>query len=238
MVVARAAEWLSRVRGKGAPANASIGLNVCLTGLASRGYAPACVLDIGAGSGHWTKEALRVWPKARYVLFEPLRERQAALEELRNLHSNVDYILAGASDGPGRLSLGIYPDRLDESSFCYDGPENRAVDMVTVDDLMRQGRFPQPQFIKIDVQGFEIKVLTGAAAAMAACDLILMEMHFYRFAPSMVLLHEVIDWMARRNFLPYEVVEVLRRPYDGAMGECDMLFARKDHRLATTARWL
>jgi FkbM family methyltransferase len=176
VVVTHAPKWLGHITGTGIPANTRIGLNACLPGLASRGYTPECILDIGAAAVHWTKEALWVWPKARYFLFEPLSERQAGLEKLRRLHPNVDYILAGAADGPERLSLGVYPDRLDESSFCYGGTENRTVNTVTVDDLMRQSRFPQPQFIKIDVQGFEIKVLTGAAAAMVACDPILMEM--------------------------------------------------------------
>ncbi len=236
-MVTEVRQWLGHFTGTGTPPNARIGMDVCLKGLASRGYAPDCVVDIGAAAGHWTKRALRVWPKSRYFLFEPLRERQAPLEKLCSLHPNVDFILAGAADRPQQLSLGVYPDRLDESSFCYGGAENRTVDTVTVDDLMRQGRFPRPQLIKIDVQGFEIKVLTGAAEAMAACDLILMEMQFYRFDSSMVLFHETVQWMVERNFLPYEIVDVLRRPYDGAMGECDMLFARKDHWLAATARW-
>ena len=236
-MVTQVRHWLGHISGTGAPPNARIGMRVCLKGLASRGYAPECVLDIGAAAGHWTKLAMRIWPKAHYFLLEPLRERQVALEKLRSQHSNVDYIMAGAADRPQPLTLGIDPDRLDVSSFCYGGKENRTVDTVTVDDLMRLNRFSQPHFIKIDVQGFEIRVLTGAATAMAACDLILMEMQFYRFDPSMILLHETVQWMADRNFVPYEIVDVLRRPYDGAMGECDMLFVRRDHWLATTNRW-
>jgi len=230
-------EFLGRLIGARAPASTRIGLDACLAGLASRGYTPSCVVDIGAAAGHWTKAALRVWPNATYFLFEPLRERQTALDEIHRAHPNVDYILAGAAERPGQFSLGVYPDRLDESSFCYPGTENREVEAVTIDDLMRLGRFPQPQFMKADVQGFEIEVLKGAVAAMRSCDLILLELQFFRYAAGMPLLHESIQWMAERNFIPYEIVGVLRRPYDGAMGECDMLFARKDHWLAAKPTW-
>ena len=40
-----------------------------------------------------------------------------------------------------------------------------------------------------------------------------------------------------RGFQPYEIVDVLRRPYDGAMGQCDVLFCRRGHWLSAQQRW-
>lgn len=237
MVVERFRRILQRRTSEVAPSvEAPLGMLSCLEGLARRGYTPQCVLDVGAALGEWTGMTIRVWPQARYFLFEPLAERKAALEKLHKSHPNVEYILAGASDLPGRLSIGI-SDNLYASSFAYPGAENRAVEVVTVDDMMRQGRFPPPQFMKLDVQGYEFKVLQGAAEAMRNCELILMEMQFFRFAPDMLLLHEGIQWMAARDFIPYEFADFLRRPLDGAMGQCDMLFVRKGHWLVASNRW-
>jgi FkbM family methyltransferase len=212
------------------------GMFPCLKGLTLRGFRPECVLDIGAALGEWTDMALRFWPEARYFLFEPLRERQEALDKLRCSHPNVDYILAGAADSPKQLSIGV-SSNLYESSFAYPGPQNRIVEVVTVDQLFRDGRFPQPQFMKLDVQGYEFKVLAGAAETMRECDLILLELQFFRFAPDMWLLHEAIQWMAERGFRPYEFVDFLRRPYDDAMGQCDLLFARAGHWLVSSNSW-
>ena len=212
------------------------GMYPTLKGIASRGYKPACVLDIGAALGEWSRMAMQFWPEARYFLVEPLLERQPALDELCRTHSNVDYILAGAADAPGRRSIGVM-ENLYASSFAYPGKDNRPADVVTIDDLFREGRFPQPQFMKLDVQGYELKVLQGAVTAMPGCDLILLELQFFRFTPEMPLLHEAVDWMAARDFYPYEFVDFLRRPYDGAMGQCDLLFARKDHWLLRSNRW-
>jgi FkbM family methyltransferase len=223
----------AKAAGHGAP---QFGMSSCLSGLAARGFKPECVLDIGAALGEWTRMALGFWPEARYFLFEPLEERKPALDRLREEVPSVGYILAGASDAPARLSIGLSAN-LYESSFAYPGPQNRLVDVVTLDALFRDGRFPQPQFMKLDVQGYEFKVLQGAAETMRACDLILLEMQFFRFAPEMLLLHEGIAWMTARGFVPYEFVDFLRRPLDGAMGQCDLLFARAGHPLVGSNAW-
>jgi len=208
----------------------------CLQGLKDRGFVPNSVLDIGAALGEWTTMAMRFWPEARYFLFEPLKEREAALNKLRADYPNVDFALAGAADRPGRLSLGV-SSNLYTSSFAYPGEDNRGVDVVTVDDLFREGRFPQPQFMKLDVQGYEFKVLEGAAETMRHCDMILLELTFFRFAPEMKLLHEAIQWMVERGFRPYEFVDFLRRPHDGAMGQCDFLFIGEGHPLLSSSAW-
>src|SRR4051794_32144621 len=39
---------------------------------ASHGFEPAVVFDIGACVLHWTNEAQRIWPDARFVAFEAM----------------------------------------------------------------------------------------------------------------------------------------------------------------------
>ncbi|WP_442936438.1 FkbM family methyltransferase [Nostoc sp.] len=95
----------------------------------------------------------------------------------------------------------------------------------------------QPHFIKIDVQGYELNVLSGAKKVLKSSDLILLELQFFRFSSEMILLHESIAWMNEQNFQPYEIVNVLRRSLDNAMGQCDILFIRKDHWLLKSQNW-
>ena len=44
-------------------------------------------------------------------------------------------------------------------------------------------------------------------------------------------------WMVEQGFIPYEIVDILRRPLDGAMGQCDILFGRVGHPLLADNRW-
>jgi FkbM family methyltransferase len=216
--------------------NQKIGMEICLKGLAKREFIPDVVLDIGAATGQWTRLALKHWPRARYFLIEPLEERQAELDRLRQEHPNVSYVLAAAGAGAGQLPFGILPDQLDGSSFLY-GNVFRTVSVMAVDDLLQSATVEQPQFMKLDVQGYEMEVLRGASRTLKSCPLVLLELQFFRFTPSMKLIHESIEWMAEQSFRPYEIVDILRRPYDGAMGQCDILFVQENHWLASNNNW-
>lgn len=214
-----------------------ISMGLCLNGLAARGFLPNVVLDVGAATGQWTRLALKCWPKSRYFLIEPLEERNEQLAALHQENENVSYILAAAGASSGTQPMGILPDQLDGSSFLY-GETFREVPVITIDELLTTGKIEQPDFMKLDVQGYELFVLSGGAMAMRNCPLVLLELQFFRFAPAMSLVHESIAWMAEKGFRPYEIVDVLRRPLDGAMGQCDILFVREDHKLAIDNRWL
>lgn len=212
------------------------GMEATLAGLARRGFHPASVIDVGAAAGLWTELALRHWPDARYLLVEPLHERRAVLDALAGAHPNVRYELAAAGAAAGRLSINVAPD-LFGTSFLYEGVEAREVPVVTVDGLVGEGKLAPPNFIKLDVQGYELDVLAGAARAMESCELILMEVRLFRGRPGMPMLHEAIAWMVERGFRPYELVDVLRRPLDGAMAQCDVLFAREGTALLDVEGW-
>ncbi|MHC5611057.1 MAG: hypothetical protein ACYTXA_08560 [Nostoc sp.] len=56
-----------------------VGMDLCVKGLAQRGYSPKVVLDIGAAQGSWTKLAMQSWPDAEYFMIEPLEERLPSL---------------------------------------------------------------------------------------------------------------------------------------------------------------
>jgi hypothetical protein len=43
--------------------------------------------------------------------------------------------------------------------------------------------------------------------------------------------------MSERGFIPYEFVDFLRRPLDGAMGQCDILFIKRNHQLVSNPVW-
>lgn len=214
-----------------------IGMGACLRGLKSRGFNPRIVFDIGAAKGEWTKLALRYWETAQYTLFEPLIEREADLSNLRDKHTNVNYILAALGTKTEETELGVNKDNLYSTSLMFKGSEIRKVPQCSIDDLVRDRKVLQPDFMKIDVQGAQLLVLEGAKQTIKSCSLILLEVPFYRFSQNHSTFHEYIAWMAQNQFIPYEIVDVLRRPVDGAMGQCDLLFCRDGHRLMSDRRW-
>jgi FkbM family methyltransferase len=216
--------------------DSGIGMDATLSGLKQRGYVPRVVYDVGAADGSWTRKAMTYWPDSTYVCFEPLAERKKELDALQA--SRPGQILVescGIGDADGELAMGV-TDFLWDSSFAYSGSSARTVPVRRLDSLIASGT-PLPSFIKIDVQGFEKRVLDGGQAAMRHADLILMECTFFAFCDDMRTLDVTIGYMAASNFIPYEFVDYLRRPLDGAMGQCDILFIRKDHPLVSKKQW-
>jgi FkbM family methyltransferase len=213
------------------------GMRAALAGLRDRGYQPEVVYDIGAADGGWTREALQIWPLAKFVCFEPLAERRAALDTLvAERRGQVSLQPVGVGDADTELSLGI-TDFLWDSSFAYSGKSARKVAVRRLDSLLDEGAIPRPSFVKIDVQGFEMRVIAGGADTFSGADFVLMECNFIAFCDDMRTLDESIRYMSERGFVPYEFVDFLRRPLDNAMGQCDILFARRGHALVSDRRW-
>jgi len=213
------------------------GERLALRGLRERGYSPRVIFDVGAAVGSWTRMALEYWPTAEYFLFEALAERKPDLDRIAvESGAKVNVVIGGVGKEDGILTLGI-TDSLFDSSFAYAGSASRQVECRRLDSLYRQGKVRKPAFVKMDVQGFELNVLEGSREVFSDCSVVLMECQFFAFCESMNTLDRTIAFMSAYGFVPYEFVDFLRRPLDGAMGQCDLLFVRRGHWLVSDKRW-
>jgi FkbM family methyltransferase len=138
------------------------------------------LLDCGANVGMYTIFAAVV-RRARVYAFEPESQNYALL--CRNIVGNnlSDRVTAW----PCALSNEMKFDRIHLSEFaaggsCHSFGDNRDFQLkeaafpfvqgsiaTTVDKLVADGVMPSPNHIKIDVDGFEHRVIQGAAASLA-----------------------------------------------------------------------
>src|SRR5580704_14789124 len=72
------------------------------------GLQVSTVIDVGASDGIWSRQAQPFFPMAKFLLFEPLAERQAALEQLRKTH-RFDFVPAAAGAEKGAVAFAIDP---------------------------------------------------------------------------------------------------------------------------------
>ena len=214
------------------------GMELALRGLAQRGYNPDVIFDVGAAEGAWTRLAATVWPRSKFVCFEPLKEREEPLNRLAaDMPGQVQNLFVGLSSEDAEQAMGV-AGGLWASSFAYGGDSERRLPVRRLDGLIADGVIPSPSFLKIDVQGFELRVLEGARQhSLASVDFILMECQFFAFCEDMRTLDVTFAYMSDLGYVPYEFVEFLRRPLDGAMGQCDILFAKRGHQLTSDNRW-
>ncbi len=185
------------------------------------------VIDVGAAAGHWTRLALNYFPKARYLLIEPLDERRAELIALHAEHANIEFVSAVAGGECGESFLQVSKRHLDRSGvYDQSGATGRKVPMTTLDFEIGNRALPPPYFLKLDTHGFELPILRGATAMLERTELVMAEVYNFEIASGCLRFPEFCACMEKSGFLPCDVVDPLRRPGDLFLWQMDTLFAR------------
>ena len=204
-----------------------LGMQTTLRGLAHRKFSPKTILDIGASNGRWTRECIEYFPDSNYFLIEPMEEHHQALVALSKENPRISFEIAAADTASGKIvELGISPDQAGSSLHQPTLP-TRKVPTVSLDQLFADGMFHQPDFIKLDIQGHEHAVLMGASEVLKNCRFVLSECIMHPYTKTMNLMGDIFALLAESEFMPYEIVDIIRRQHSGAMSQCDILFVKK-----------
>jgi len=141
-------------------------------------------VDVGANDGYYTLfAARRVGPSGRVVAAEPSSRERAHLQRNlgRNGLDNVTVVPAaiGAASGLADLHLahGVHAGHNTLGSFAHDDVVRASLERVPIEPLdaviARLG-LAQVDFVKIDVEGAEARVIAGAATVLKAMRPILL----------------------------------------------------------------
>lgn len=210
-----------------------------LAHLRTLGFDPGVIYDIGAAQGTWSQDAAGLWPSACIHAFEPNPSFQDELRRVGAVLAKLTIHAVFVGKAPGTIR---FNDRGTHTSAKVDVSREASEHLhearvVTLDELVGDGHCPQPDFIKIDVQGAELDVLQGAERVLEKTAALLIEVNFFRYEPSIPLVHEVIGFLADRGFVWHDIMGVLRRPYDDSLGQMDLFFLKQDHLLRQSNRW-
>ena len=194
----------------------------------ARGFAPKHIVDVGASHGSWSRTALKYFPEAYYTLIEP----QAWLEKDASdilTRGNAKWISAGAGDKPGTLPLWAHTHDVC-STFAYspehvpsEGGRIIAVPIVTLDEVARASP-AFPDMVKIDAEGFDLKVIAGASTLLGKTDIFILEAAIC--APDLEnTVEKVLLTLARAGYQLIDIPGVLRTK-DGFGWLCNLAFLR------------
>jgi FkbM family methyltransferase len=228
--------------GQGVPSPEVFSMEATLRHLVAKEFRPRVILDIGAAKGYWSEFAHYFYPDAAFYLIDPLVESEPRLRHLCATKQNFSYVLCAAGDTEGEQSMSIASDLDGSSLFSFnvngttDAPE-RMVQVRTVDSLLSEGKIAPPQLVKIDVQGYELNVLNGGGRLFETAEVFILEVSLFEFLPGMPVVHEVVDYMIRRQYVLYDIAGYLRRPYQADLGQLDLVFVRRDSPLYASKRW-
>lgn len=216
-----------------------------LEDLKFRGLGCRSVFDIGANKGDWSRIAVNIFPDATFTLIEPQIEMKSALEAFCTQYKNAHFYLYGAGPANTKMTLTIWNDLLGSSFIPKTKPEllaqgkQREVDIITIDSLIKEKNIPMPDLIKLDIQGFELEALKGAESTFGEAEVYILEVSFFPFddISSAPVFADIIKFMSDRNYALYDFGGFMRRPYDGALGQCDCCFVKKDGFLRSSNSW-
>jgi FkbM family methyltransferase len=214
-----------------------------LRNLGVRGFYPRSIVDVGANKGRWSEKAMTVFPEARYVLIEPQIEMTEHLDRFCARHpGRVQWINAGVGAAEGELPFTLTGST--SSTFTYSPEEarelghvQRSVPIVTLDRVCAQYLGGIPDLVKIDAEGFEFEILKGASTLLGKVEVFLLELPFIHPRPGALLFRDAVARMAAYGYDVYDFTMFQKRPYDGAIGQAEVVFARSDGILRGYTGW-
>lgn len=209
-----------------------------------RGFDPRVIVDVGANKGKWTQKTRRVFPDADYLLVEPQVEMTPLLDRLCFEQDGVRWINAGVADKVGELTFTVVPDTV-SSSFTMSeqqaklsGYEQRTVPVLTLNEIVDKHLGCAPDIVKIDAEGFEAKIMRGASKLIGETELFLLEAPLIDPPNTQwSSFSQLIAMMADYEYEVYDFTSFQRRPYDGAVGLCEIAFVRRGGILRHFGGW-
>ena len=170
-----------------------------------------------------------------------LQEMKKHLDRFCRGRDNCQWIQAGAGAENGTLKFTVCPDTV-SSSFTFSdeqaeksGYPQREVPVYTLDEIVEKHSNATPEVVKIDAEGFEHEVLLGGRNVIQNAEVVFLETHMLGDDDHPCSMVSLTHTMSELGYAPYDFTWFGKRPGDeGAIGLCEVVFARKNGVLRNT----
>lgn len=195
------------------------------------------VLDIGANEGQFSEKARTIFKDAAIYAFEPL---PVAFEVLKkNFASDNKFFPINLAAGEREETVEINLNESSASSSILPMTDTHTdnfsfavktkpvtVKVNTLDAVLKPHELQKPVLMKIDVQGFEDKVLAGAKGVIKNVDVIIIELSFKELYANQPLFDDIYNLLKQEGFKFCGSLEQLRSPNDNEILQADGIFMR------------
>lgn len=193
------------------------------------------IVDVGANKGQFAAFAVAKWPAAQIICFEPLAgPREKLTHALHRIAPNRTTVRATALGNQNGTSVMHVATREDSSSLLKLGSTQRELfnmdeaGTVSVpvgrldseENIFEQGR----ALLKIDVQGFEYEVLTGAGEKLQDFAAVYVECSFIELYEGQKLAQHVTEILNANGFTEVGKFNVCTA--NGELVQADILFEK------------
>lgn len=218
-------------------------LHWSLQNLKKKGFNPTHVADVGAYEGNWTKDFLEVFPTAEILMIEAQKSKLAILKKVQKQNKRVKYsinLLSSENNKEVEFLENETASHINMNTFNTINtavvPKN-IVRTKTLDSVIEENSFKDPAFLKLDVQGHELEVLKGGLKTLNAAQICLLEVSLLNLGDNAPLVFEIQQFMDAQGFQVYDICQFMRRPYDKALYQMDVLFIKKNSSFVNDGNW-
>ncbi len=208
-----------------------------LENLYKNGFRPTKIIDVGAFEGEWTKEVSSIFDEASFLMIEAQSSKEDKLKLMKS--NKIDYRISLLGPLSGQKAK-FYINETVSSALPESEKENQEyveIPMYTLDEILAEKLFTNADFLKLDVQGYELEVLKGASNVLRNVEVVLMEVSLIEINNGAPLIKDVINFMDERGFVCYDICSMIRRPLDRALWQTDLIFVKKNSKLVASKKY-
>lgn len=197
---------------------------------------PQTVIDVGVGYG--TYALYEAFPNAKFVLVEPLRDYEGAIEEVAKKHDCTVFYKA-VSDKQGVQEIIVDTKDFQRSSFSErtsltttGSPlEKRVVEVTTLDSIFRETpAMKRPILLKLDTEGHELKALQGARSLIQATEVVIAEVSIAKRFEEGYEFEDLILFMRENGFYLVTFLNITHPGGELRPRYADIVFKRQERR--------
>src|SRR5438093_5987405 len=196
------------------------------------------VLDVGAHMGEFAQRIRAMLPGADLISFEPLQEPFAKLTERFKGQPNFRAIRCALGEKAGQHEIHhneyapssslLSMAELHKQSFTFAVKQKtEMIEVRRLSDVVRELNLRDPLLLKLDVQGFEDKVIAGGEDVVARAKIIIIEVSFQPLYEGGPLFDDVYRLLKEHGFTYHGNFEQLFSPKDGRILQADAIFCRQ-----------
>jgi FkbM family methyltransferase len=208
------------------------------------GFQPEVIFDCGACTGQWTRQVASLFGGAQFLMVEP---NANLLPQLTTSAQAIDpkpiivNCAVGAANATGHLNIwGDSEMHLAGASMLQHvaGKPQRelAVEVRRLDDIAADYGLA-PDLVKLDLQGGELAAIVGAERVLQQAEMFIVEFGTLNAYVNRTTPRQLIDVMYDQGYCLYDVVDLLYRPHDGALGSGDFFFVKNTSPLRRHSGW-
>lgn len=194
--------------------------------LKNLGFNPKSILDIGAYHGSWSEVMWHIWPDSKFHLIEADEDCIPHLKA-----TGFDYNIALLSDKVEEVPFYKCQTGSGEGNSMF--KENSIYPFTETKKQsyrLKDMAIPFCEFIKVDAQGAELRIINGGVELFKAAHVIQLECQIQSYNEGAPHAIGVINYMDKLGFRIYDISEYHYNRYNMLL-QADFVFVRKDSSL-------